>query len=168
MERWTRSVGSSTWTRNAHASSCERSSKRIQRELEELRSETGGDGELSNVDQHHGGRRHRAVRGGARPVDDRPARARARGDRRALKRVEDGTYGVSVESGEPIPDARLEAVPQAERTVEEQAARDAAPKLRLSDRSREYGLSAGPPGRLPGWLCYDAALRSADFGRARA
>ena len=40
---------------------------------------------------------------------------------RAVKRVEDGTYGLSVESGEPIPDARLEAVPHAERTVEEQA-----------------------------------------------
>lgn len=40
---------------------------------------------------------------------------------RAERRLEDGTYGTSVESGEPIPDARLEAVPWAERTVEEQA-----------------------------------------------
>ena len=30
-----------------------------------------------------------------------------------------GTYGVSVESGEPIPDERLQARPTAERTVEE-------------------------------------------------
>ena len=30
------------------------------------------------------------------------------------------TYGLSVESGEPIPDARLEARPLAERTVEEE------------------------------------------------
>ena len=35
-----------------------------------------------------------------------------------------GTYGLSVESGEPIPDDRLEAVPWAERTVEEQARYD--------------------------------------------
>ncbi len=39
---------------------------------------------------------------------------------RAEARVADGTYGLSVESGEPIPDGRLEAVPTAERTVPEQ------------------------------------------------
>src|SRR5581483_10300114 len=39
---------------------------------------------------------------------------------RAEGRLADGTYGLSVESGEPIPDGRLEAVPTAERTVEEQ------------------------------------------------
>ncbi|MDQ6775712.1 MAG: TraR/DksA C4-type zinc finger protein [Actinomycetota bacterium] len=39
---------------------------------------------------------------------------------RAEARLAEGTYGVSVESGEPIPDARLEAVPTAERTVEEE------------------------------------------------
>jgi DnaK suppressor protein len=41
---------------------------------------------------------------------------------RAEQRLADGKYGLSVDSGEPIPDARLEAVPTAERTVEEQAA----------------------------------------------
>ena len=40
---------------------------------------------------------------------------------RAEQRLEAGTYGRSVESGEPIPDERLEAIPTAERTVEEQA-----------------------------------------------
>jgi DnaK suppressor protein len=40
---------------------------------------------------------------------------------RAEQRLTDGTYGLSVESGEPIPDARLEAIPWAERTAEEQA-----------------------------------------------
>jgi DnaK suppressor protein len=40
---------------------------------------------------------------------------------RAERRLKVGTYGLSVESGEPIPDARLEAIPWAERTVEEQA-----------------------------------------------
>lgn len=39
---------------------------------------------------------------------------------RAEQRIEDGTYGRSVESGEPIPDERLEAIPWAERTTEEQ------------------------------------------------
>jgi DnaK suppressor protein len=41
---------------------------------------------------------------------------------RAERRLADGTYGLSIDSGKPIPDARLEAVPTAERTVEEQAA----------------------------------------------
>ncbi len=41
---------------------------------------------------------------------------------RALKRLEDGTYGKSVRSGHPIPDARLDADPAAELTVEEAAA----------------------------------------------
>src|SRR4051794_23609725 len=36
---------------------------------------------------------------------------------RAEQRLADGTYGRSIESGEAIPDARLEAVPTAERTV---------------------------------------------------
>ncbi len=39
---------------------------------------------------------------------------------RAEKRVEEGTYGLSVESGEPISDARLERLPAAERTADEQ------------------------------------------------
>ena len=40
---------------------------------------------------------------------------------RAEQRLAEGTYGISVDSGEPIPDARLEAIPWAERTAEEQA-----------------------------------------------
>jgi len=40
---------------------------------------------------------------------------------RAERRLAEGTYGLSVESGQPIPDARLEAIPWAERTAEEQA-----------------------------------------------
>ena len=38
---------------------------------------------------------------------------------RALKRLDDGTYGRSVRSGVPIPDERLEADPAAELTIEE-------------------------------------------------
>jgi DnaK suppressor protein len=39
---------------------------------------------------------------------------------RAEARLAAGTYGLSVQSGEPIPDERLEAVPTAELTIEEQ------------------------------------------------
>lgn len=38
---------------------------------------------------------------------------------RAEKRIDEGSYGVSIESGEKIPDGRLEALPWAERTAEE-------------------------------------------------
>jgi DnaK suppressor protein len=40
---------------------------------------------------------------------------------RALRRVDEGTWGRSVRSGVPIPAARLEADPAAELTVEEAA-----------------------------------------------
>jgi DnaK suppressor protein len=40
---------------------------------------------------------------------------------RAEERLRDGTYGRSVRSGEPIPDARLEIEPWAELTVDERA-----------------------------------------------
>jgi DnaK suppressor protein len=39
---------------------------------------------------------------------------------RALQKIEEGTYGLSDDSGEPIPRGRLEAVPEATRTIEEQ------------------------------------------------
>jgi DnaK suppressor protein len=42
---------------------------------------------------------------------------------RAEARLAAGTYGLSVESGEPIPDERLEAVPTAELTADEERAR---------------------------------------------
>ena len=40
---------------------------------------------------------------------------------RAEARLAAGTYGLSVVSGAPIPDARLEAYPLAERTVDEES-----------------------------------------------
>jgi DnaK suppressor protein len=42
---------------------------------------------------------------------------------RAEQRLIDGTYGLSIESGEPIPDERLEILPTAERTADEERAR---------------------------------------------
>jgi DnaK suppressor protein len=43
---------------------------------------------------------------------------------RAEARLAAGTYGLSVESGEPIPDERLEARPTAELTAAEERARE--------------------------------------------
>jgi DnaK suppressor protein len=61
----------------------------------------------------------------AEGVDDAVAeslRARLAAIGRAEQRLAAGTYGRSVRSGQPIPDARLEADPMAELTVEEAAA----------------------------------------------
>ena len=43
---------------------------------------------------------------------------------RALEKIEEGTYGLSDESGEQIPKGRLEAAPEAIYTVEEQQRRE--------------------------------------------
>ena len=43
---------------------------------------------------------------------------------RAEQRLEAGTYGLSVESGNPIPDERLELLPAAELTAEEERAHE--------------------------------------------
>jgi DnaK suppressor protein len=42
---------------------------------------------------------------------------------RAEQRLAEGTYGLSIESGQPIPDERLEALPTAELTADEERAR---------------------------------------------
>ena len=42
---------------------------------------------------------------------------------RAEQRLAEGTYGLSTQSGQPIPDERLEALPTAELTADEEQAR---------------------------------------------
>lgn len=46
---------------------------------------------------------------------------------RALKKIEEGTYGLSDSSGKLIPRARLEAVPEAVHTVDEEASLNQQP-----------------------------------------
>jgi DnaK suppressor protein len=43
---------------------------------------------------------------------------------RALKKIEEGTYGLSDLSGQPVPRERLEAVPESLYTVDEERARE--------------------------------------------
>jgi DnaK suppressor protein len=115
----------------------ERERERILQELEDLRNRGGSDGELSNIDQH-------PADAGTELFDeeldqsmiDRLSRELEAIDR-AEERIVSGTYGLSVESGEPIPDNRLEAIPHADRTVEEQA------RIEAEDRNAS-GRSATP------------------------
>jgi len=97
---------------------------RVERELASLRSSDGEESELSHVDQHlaDGGTELFERERDAGFVDQLEQQLAAIA--RAEARIDDGSYGRSVESGAPIPDARLEAMPWAERTVEEQAAHD--------------------------------------------
>ncbi len=53
---------------------------------------------------------------------------------RALEKINDGTYGLSDLSGEPIPRARLEAVPEALYTIDEEADREKHPHAPKPDR----------------------------------
>jgi DnaK suppressor protein len=96
-----------------------RERQRIERALADLLP--SGDEELSHVDQHladEGTDLFESERDQGRLEQLREELAAIE---RAEKRLEEGTYGLSVESGEPIPDERLELMPWAERTVEEQA-----------------------------------------------
>jgi DnaK suppressor protein len=95
-----------------------RERERVERALAEVTPPE--DDELSHVDQH--------------PADEGTELFEAELDEgladslreelaaieRAEQRLADGSYGLSVESGQPIPDERLEVMPWAERTVEEQ------------------------------------------------
>ena len=96
-----------------------RERERIEKALAELSGPNNG--ELASQGQHL------ADQGSELYNDEFEAGQRERllTDLAALERAEArlaaGTYGVSVESGERIPDERLEAIPTAERTAEEQA-----------------------------------------------
>jgi DnaK suppressor protein len=98
----------------------QRERERILREIDELRSHGRGD-ELSSIDQHpaDAGTELFDLERDSSLIDRLKAELGA--IERAERRLANGTYGLSVESGTPIPDTRLEAVPHAERTVEEQA-----------------------------------------------
>jgi DnaK suppressor protein len=95
-----------------------RERRRVEESLARLRHEP--DEELSHLDQHPADEatelfEEERDEGIAERVQDELAAIE-----RAEKRLEQGTYGTSVESGEPIPEARLEAIPWAERTEQEQ------------------------------------------------
>jgi DnaK suppressor protein len=81
-------------------------------------------GELTHVDQHPADVATEVFDEELEQGLAEELRERLAAIERAERRLEEGTYGLSVESGQPIPDARLESIPWAERTVEEQARYD--------------------------------------------
>jgi len=89
--------------------------ERIEREIAELGSEAAGDRDES---EDRGSEDLYQQEFDARRAADLQEQLAA--VERAEARLADGKYGLSVESGEPIPDGRLEALPTAERTVAEE------------------------------------------------
>jgi DnaK suppressor protein len=89
--------------------------ERIEREIAELGSEAAGDRDESEDRGSEDLYQQEFDAGRAADLQDQLAAVE-----RAEARLADGKYGLSVESGEPIPDARLEALPTAERTVSEE------------------------------------------------
>jgi len=104
----------------------DRARELLRRERERIEKALAGEAhapetDLATRDQHLGDQ-------GSELLDDELAaglREQLAGEladvERAEERLARGTYGVSIESGKPIPDERLEAHPTAERTAEEQA-----------------------------------------------
>jgi DnaK suppressor protein len=104
----------------------DRARELLRRERERIETALAGeahapDTDLATRDQHLGDQ-------GSELYDDELSaglREQLAAELAAVERAEErlalGTYGVSIESGEPIPDERLEAHPTAERTTEEQA-----------------------------------------------
>jgi RNA polymerase-binding transcription factor DksA len=95
-----------------------RERQRVERALEGVRIEPSE--ELADYDQHPADQ-------GTEVFEEERDEGIADGLRdelaaieRAEHRLEEGTYGVSVQSGHPIPDERLEVVPWAELTEDEQ------------------------------------------------
>ncbi len=79
-----------------------------------------GDEELSHLDQHPGDEGTEVFEEERDEGLSQRLREELDAIDRAERRVAEGTYGTSIDSGDPIPDGRLEAVPWAERTAEEQ------------------------------------------------
>ena len=91
------------------------------------------EGELADIERRRAGELEE-IQDEVNPEDDaeliedeavdeallRSLKQRLQAIERAEKRLEEGTYGFSVRSGEPIPAQRLEKVPWAERTIEEE------------------------------------------------
>jgi DnaK suppressor protein len=96
-----------------------RERRRIERTLAG-RSEREGADELSHLDQHPADVATELFDTELEDGIVEHLRDEREAIERAEKRLEEGTYGLSVESGRPIPDARLELIPWAERTAEEQ------------------------------------------------
>ena len=95
-----------------------RERERIERSLAD--SERSRESELAGLDQHPADDADRLQQDEVDQGLAEQLREQLAAVERAEQRLGEGTYGLSIESGDPIPAPRLEAIPWAERTAEEQ------------------------------------------------
>jgi DnaK suppressor protein len=95
-----------------------RERERIERALADF--ERNRDSETSGLDQHPADDADHLQQDEVDEALAEQLREELAAVERAERRLEEGKYGLSIESGEPIPAGRLEAVPWAERTAQEQ------------------------------------------------
>jgi DnaK suppressor protein len=99
---------------------------RVERTLAHLEEHEGAD-ELSHSDQHPADYATELFDEELAQSFAERLRKQLAAIERAEQRLREGTYGLSVVSGRPIPDERLEAIPWADRTADEQRAELSAP-----------------------------------------
>jgi DnaK suppressor protein len=106
--------------------------QRQRKRLEELRHQlqrSEASIELERIRRADQGREAREIEEDAQDLSEREIDEavhryddrRLRAVERALQKIQEGTYGLSEVSGKPIPRARLQAIPEALLTVEEEA-----------------------------------------------
>lgn len=108
---------------------------------EEDFDEPANSGELSSMDNHLADSAHGVVDREEDMAEKSLRDKRMREVEEALERIENGTYGKCVDSGEEIPYERLKAVPYAKRTVE-------AEKTYAGQQRTEGADERGPTSRM--------------------
>jgi RNA polymerase-binding transcription factor len=100
----------------------ERARKRLQEERARIERELGGIGgpDAPEEPEDTGDQADDLVQAGTDNALRDDLRRTLDAIERAEGRLEEGTYGISVVSGDPIPDERLEAIPWADRKVDEE------------------------------------------------
>lgn len=88
--------------------------------------DAGESSELSHFDQHPGDTASELTDSDRETALIEAADDQRRQIREALARIDAGTYGVCIDCGKPIGDARLTVRPEAARCVEDQAKAEAA------------------------------------------
>jgi RNA polymerase-binding transcription factor DksA len=88
------------------------------------------DGELADYDQHPGDQGTETHEQQLDETTDMMLEAEAENVQTALERLSTGDYGSCVDCGKGIPPARLEAIPEAVRCIEDQARYDATLRAR--------------------------------------
>lgn len=94
--------------------------ERIETSLSDLKRLRRGDHEEAAEETNQSDRGERIEEDEVDHALEHQLRSELEAVERAEQRLKDGSYGLSVVSGEPIPAGRLKAIPWAERTADEE------------------------------------------------